>query len=137
MSGGKFDAWLWTAEQRRILIIALSCLTLFLAVRLYRNRQSVPDPLPAVGPRASEVQSQFDLNTIDAITLGAIPRLGEIKARAIVDYRTNFSAKHGGRRAFERMEDLYHVKGIGVGTVASLRQYLFITPATTRPTSRP
>jgi DNA uptake protein ComE-like DNA-binding protein len=97
---------------------------------LYRNGQTVPDTLPEQGPRAGEVMSQLDLNTADAASLSAIPRLGFAKAQAIAAYREQFLAAHPGQRAFERMDQLYHIKGIGPSTMELLKRYTFITPTT-------
>ena len=132
----RFESWGWTASQRGFLIVALSLLTAFVAFRLSRDRQFVPNPLPAVGPRASELDWKIDLNTADATTLAAVPRLGESKAKAIVDYRAQFESAHPGRRAYEHLEDLFHVKGIGGGTVMMLKPFVTIE-STTKPSPRP
>jgi competence protein ComEA len=102
-----------------------------------RDNQTVPAQLPDEGQRANEVMSQLDLNTADAASLSAIPRLGEVKAKAIVAYREQFIAAHPGQRAFEHMESLYRIKGIGPSTMELLRQYTYISVrATTKPISR-
>jgi hypothetical protein len=129
-----FDRHLWTQQQRGVLCVFLLLLSAFLAFRLLRDRQFVPQHLPDEGPRAQEVNSQLDLNTADAAQLSAIPRLGEVKAAAIVAYRENFLATHPGKRAFDELEDAYRIKGIGPSTMELLRQYAFVTPrATTKP----
>jgi competence protein ComEA len=121
--------WVWTGPQRRVLSVLLLILSLLVAVRLIRNGQTVPSQLPEQGPRAGEVMSQLDLNAADAASLSAIPRLGVAKAQAIVAYRQQFLAAHPGERAFERMDELYRIKGIGPSTMELLRQYTFISKA--------
>jgi competence protein ComEA len=128
------DRHLWTPQQRGVLCAILLMLSAVFAVRLIVNNQIVPERLADEGPRAGEVASQLDLNTADAAALSAIPRLGEVKAQAIVAYREKFVAANPGKRAFEEMETLYRVKGIGPSTMELLRQYTFISK---RPTTRP
>jgi len=117
----------WTRQQRMTLCVLILALAIITAYRLSRDNQTVPAQLPDQGPRANEVMSQLDLNTADAASLSAIPRLGEVKAKAIVTYREQFVAAHPGQRAFERMESLYRIKGIGPSTMDLLRQYTFIS----------
>jgi len=124
----------WTLEQRSVLSVLLVMLVVIFAIRLIREGQTIPAQLPEHGPRADEVMSQLDINTADAAALSAIPRLGEMKAKAIVAYREQFVASHPGQRAFDRMESLYRIKGIGPSTMDLLRQYTFISiPAATGP----
>ena len=124
---------LWTGQQRGVLCALLLILSLFFAVRLIRDSQIVPARFADEGARAHEVNSQLDLNTADAAALSAIPRLGDAKAQAIIAYRQQFVTAHPGQRAFERMEDLYRIKGVGPSTMELLRQYAYITkPAATR-----
>jgi hypothetical protein len=118
---------LWTRQQRGVLIGLLLVLSVVFAIRLIRNTQTVPQELPDAGPRAGEVMSQLDLNTADVASLSAIPRLGIARAQAIVAYREQFVAAHPGKRAFERMEALYRIKGIGPSTMDLLRQYTCIS----------
>ena len=130
------NRWGWTASQRCILITVLLILAAYLGLRLRHDQQFVPDPLPVQGPRAGELQWRIDLNTADASTLSAIPRLGEVKAKAIVDYRVAFEKTHPGRPTFDHLEDVLHVKGVGAGTVATLKPYVTIESSTS-PSSRP
>jgi hypothetical protein len=128
------DRHLWTRQQRGVLCAFLLILSALLAIRLLRNSQFVPEHLPDEGPRAQEVNSQLDLNTADAAALSAIPRLGEVKAAAIIAYRQHFVATHPGKRAFDELEDAYRIKGIGPSTMGLLREYAFVgKSATTTP----
>jgi hypothetical protein len=124
----------WPHGQRIILIVFLAAMVIYLTLRLHRDREIVPAVLPEQGPGAGELVDQFDLNTVDAATLSAIPQLGEKKARDIVAYRERFMSAHPRQRAFERLQDLYRIKGIGAATLGQLRPYVFIT---TRPATQP
>jgi len=129
----RLDRHVWTGPQRGVLCAIILTLSAVFAFRLILNNQIVPERLADQGPRAGEVASQLDLNTADAAALSAIPRLGEVKAEAIVAFREKFVAANPGKRAFEEMETLYRIKGIGPSTMELLRQYTFITKrATTR-----
>jgi hypothetical protein len=128
---GGLDRHLWTPQHRGVLCAILLMLSAVFAVRLIMNNQIVPERLADEGPRAGEVASQLDLNTADAAALSAIPRLGEVKAQAIVAWREKFVAANPGKRAFEEMETLYRVKGIGPSTMELLRQYTFISKRAT------
>src|SRR5207302_6512491 len=78
---------LWTASQRRALLVLLLVLGIVLAARRVRDRAELPDPPAAEGPRAAELADRIDPNTADWQTLAAIPTLGEKRARDIVRYR--------------------------------------------------
>ncbi len=59
-----------------------------------------------------------DLNRADAETIASqVKGIGEIKARAIVDYRK----QHG---PFESIDDLVKVRGIGAKTLDKIRPYV-------------
>ncbi len=124
---------MWTVKQRTTLIAILLALSLWLTYRLLHDSAVVPAGLPAESPRAGELLTQMDLNTVDAASLSAIPRLGEKKAKDIVDFRDKYIQEHG-RSPFERVEDVLQIKGIGVGTVGQIKPYVTVT---TRPATRP
>ena len=78
-----------------------------------------PDPRRTAG--ASE---KLDPNAARAASLRRLPNLGAVRARAIVAYR-----RRTGPRAFRSADDLASIRGIGPGTVESIRPYLrFPTP---------
>lgn len=67
---------------------------------------------------AQESQARVvNINTATAAELEAVPGIGPATARAIVEHRT----RHG---AFQRIEDLTAVSGIGPKTLEKLRPYL-------------
>ncbi|MBV8779880.1 MAG: helix-hairpin-helix domain-containing protein [Phycisphaerae bacterium] len=84
----------------------------------------MPAQLPILGPRAAEIEDQFDLNTATVNELSAIPRLGTIKAQAIVDYRqTMFRTEH---RGFLSVDELHRVKGFGPATLDLIRPFVYV-----------
>jgi competence protein ComEA len=61
-----------------------------------------------------------DLNTATAAELDALPGVGPVTAKAIVDYRTS-------KGKFSRTEDLLNVAGIGPAKLAALRDLVTVT----------
>ena len=114
---------IWTARQRPTLLGLCVALLAGLSVALWRQPVTLPDP-PGDGPRAAELAVRLDPNAADAAALSAVPGLGEARARAIVDYRTAYAARHGGRSPFRAARDLLAIKGVGVSTVENLEPYL-------------
>ncbi len=80
-----------------------------------RPRRTAP---AATAPDATP-QARMNLNTATASQLERLPRIGPRMAARIVAYR----AEHG---AFQRVEDLVRVRGIGPKTLARLSPYLFV-----------
>ena len=67
---------------------------------------------------ASAAQTRVNINLADAHTLSSqLNGIGPAKAQAIVDYRT----AHG---AFQSVDELIEVKGIGTATLERLRPQL-------------
>ncbi len=60
-----------------------------------------------------------DINTADATALQTLPGIGESKAAAIIQYRT----EHG---PFKSVEELDNVSGIGESTMASIRDLVTV-----------
>ncbi len=58
-----------------------------------------------------------NINTADQKTLETLPKIGPSKAQAIIDYRED----HG---AFQAIEDLGKVKGIGPKTLEQLKELI-------------
>ena len=126
---------LWTARQRRAILILLAAVLLYLTVRLIRNPVYVSDPQPRDGPRAAELADRIDPNTADVAMLAALPMIGQRRAEDIVAYREQFAAQNPGKPAFTRVEDLLRIRGFGTAMIEHLRPYLIFpraSPATTR-----
>ena len=73
--------------------------------------------LCGIAPRA--FAGGIDINTADASALESLPGIGESKAAAIIQYRTD----HG---PFKTVDELDHVSGIGPSTLASIRDLVSI-----------
>jgi hypothetical protein len=117
----------WSLQQRRALVFIFAGVVVYLSYLLIRDRQYVPDPMPAESPLASALADRVDPNVADVVTLTALPNLGEKAATAIVEYRER------GAVAFKSGADLLKVRGIGVATVNNLRPYLLFPNPTTQP----
>jgi len=74
--------------------------------------------------------SPVDVNTASAAELTSIKGIGPAKAQAIIDYRE----AHG---AFQSVDDLKMVRGIGDKMLDSLRPHLVANQATATDTAKP
>ena len=73
-------------------------------------------------PREGEEQSpqKIDINRAEPWLLEALPGIGETRAQAIVDYRSE-------NGPFKRIEDLLKVSGIGEGTFDKIKDYITVS----------
>lgn len=125
----------YTSGQRQILILILCLMLIYVVARWINNPTYISDPQPSEGARASELADRIDPEYADWQTLAILPGIGQAKANLIVAKRQERQEASPGKRAFERPEDLYTVKGIGVSTVERIKPYLiFSTNPTTRST---
>lgn len=63
----------------------------------------------------------IDINSADSAALETLPGIGESKAAAIIQYRTD----HG---PFKSVDELDNVSGIGPSTLASIRELVTVGP---------
>lgn len=130
----------WTEPQRRVLIVLVCALTVFLGARYACNRMYVGDPQPERPPRYDELADRIDPNTADWQTLAALPGLGEKRAKDIVEFRERkrTEARDPDLTVFQTDNDLLRIRGIGVATVESIRPFLlFPGPVTRRSDTAP
>jgi hypothetical protein len=125
-------AWLWTRRQRWVLAIAVLVLAGVLAFRATRNPARVNDPA-GEGSLAGELASRIDPNSADWPAWVALPLIGEKRAKEIVAFRQAWVAEHPGKLAFEKLEDLMRVKGIGKETIKTLAPFLVFPRAEEQP----
>jgi hypothetical protein len=115
---------IWTPSQRRVLLVLIGLLAIYLSIRHMLSPMYVGDPPPAEPARLNDLPSGIDLNASDESTLAALPIIGPSRARDIIEFRNDFAQSNPLRIPFQKPEDLMRVKGIGEATVDSLRPYL-------------
>ena len=80
-------------------------------------------PAPPASPGAPSIGATpgatVDLNSADQATLETIPDVGPVTAQAIITYRTEVGA-------FESIEQLLEVSGIGPATLETMRPYVTV-----------
>jgi competence protein ComEA len=113
---------LWDAPARRALL-RLGCAALAgLGLALSRLGPG-PGPVVAAASRrhdaALERARRVDVNAADAATLERLPGIGPSLARRIVDERQR-------RGPFASSEDLARVRGIGMGTIEAIQDYVAV-----------
>ncbi|GIW76906.1 MAG: hypothetical protein KatS3mg104_1969 [Phycisphaerae bacterium] len=124
----------YTPGQRRVLIVLLGIMSVYVISRRISNPVSVSDPQPSEGVRAFELADRIDPEYADWQTLAILPGIGETRAKMIVSKRTELQNAKPNRRAFTRAEDLYLIKGIGPATLERIQPYLiFPSDPTTMP----
>lgn len=121
---GKHSPWVWTASQRRAILILLLIFGSVLTYRYFTNSQYVPETFEVDGSRHADLLSQVDPNTADWQTLAAIPNLGEKRAKAIVAFREKQSPTVPDGIVFKSVDDLRKIRGIGPATAQNLKPYL-------------
>ncbi|GAG56843.1 unnamed protein product [marine sediment metagenome] len=70
------------------------------------------------------LESQINPNDVPMASLVRLPGIGITRAGAIVAYRENLAGQEGERRAFETIDDLQKVKGIGPKTAENIKDWL-------------
>ena len=114
----------WTLRQRLALSLLILLILTYLFILHVSHPSRITTPQPYEGPRASELRDQLDPNTATAEDLSALPNLGPAMARRIVEDREQFQKSHPNEPAYEKIEDLQRIKGIGPATLENLRPYL-------------
>jgi len=89
------------------------------AIRADRSPVSDVDDL-----ERSELVTKIDPNEASAAELGVLPGIGEALASRIVELRAHRRGVEGADRAFQCIEDLRAVRGIGPKSIEKLRPFL-------------
>jgi len=76
--------------------------------------------------QSCEIRLDEKINPNDAplVSLVRLPGIGISRAGAIVAYRENFAGQNNGTPAFQTIDDLQKVKGIGPKTAQNIDQLL-------------
>ncbi len=77
-----------------------------------------------INDKETQLDNQINPNTAALESLVRLPNIGISKAQAIISYRENYAEKNNGQSAFETLNDLQNVKGIGPTTAQNLSQLL-------------
>jgi competence ComEA-like helix-hairpin-helix protein len=90
-----------------------------------------PDSSAAAGPASRRLDdaAPIDLNAADAATLDRLPGVGPVLAARIVEHRTTLGA-------FERVEDLRAVRGIGPRLLERIRPHVVVRALASARTGR-
>ncbi len=78
----------------------------------------------AAGNNEIELESRINPNNASAASLVRLSDIGMLRAGAIVAYRQKFYEADGKNRAFQDINDLQKVKGIGPKTVQNISEWL-------------
>ena len=107
--------WL-NPNDRLILLIGFAALAGVLGLH-YALRTGLGRPGPEFTPGLRLETHRVDINRAEWWELQALSRIGEIRAKDIVNYRR-------ANGTFKTVDDLMNVRGIGPKTVDRLRPYL-------------
>lgn len=75
-------------------------------------------------PRQIQLEDRINPNDAPASSLLRLPDIGLARAEAIVAYRENLGEKEGNGPAFQDVNDLQKVRGIGPRTAQDICQWL-------------
>ena len=82
------------------------------------------------GPLGSQREVAFDLdsrinpNFASVASLARLPGIGRVRADAIVTYRESLRENAAEEKAFEQLNDLQKVRGIGPKTVENMAKWV-------------
>ena len=76
----------------------------------------------SAGVFSFQFKTRLNPNTASVVSLARLPKIGPIKAQAIVDYRKNAAGRN--ERVFICCQDMQKVKGVGTKTTESICKWL-------------
>lgn len=77
-----------------------------------------------IDSRQAQSIARINPNTASVSSLARLPGVGMTRARAIADFRGRVKTPQGRGTAFQCVEDLAQVKGIGPATIETMRPWL-------------
>jgi competence ComEA-like helix-hairpin-helix protein len=72
----------------------------------------------------NQLNNRINPNNATVASMARLPGIGAAKAEAIVTYRNNFHGTNGEIRAFQNLNDLQKVNGIGPKTSQNIGEWL-------------
>jgi hypothetical protein len=114
----------WTPRQRLALSLFILLILAYLLILYLSHPSRISTPQPLEGPRANELNDKLDPNTAPLEDLSALPNLGPAMARRMIEDREQFQKTHPNQPAYNKLEDLLRIKGIGPAALENLRPYL-------------
>lgn len=112
---------LWRRDDRVALTVLLGAWCIWLGWAAAGRSQAIGATLRVHPGKIDLVREKIDPNTATADSLRRLPLIGPEKANAIVEHRK--APGRAGRRAFEYLEDLANVPGIGPGILRRAGKY--------------
>ncbi len=112
--------------KKQLIVIYFLTTTLFIGtlVKVGRDRHWwLPGTEIVSELKPEDIKVKLDINSAPWYELVLLPKLGEVKAKAIVAYRE----KHGD---FKTLDELSNVKGIGASIIEAIRDHIKIGSGT-------
>lgn len=116
----------WLREDLVGLTVLLCAWGVYLGLRAARSGETIGRSPAVHADKVALVREKIDPNTATVASMRRLPLIGAERAEAIVEYRQ--AVRPPGRRAFEHLEDLAGVPGIGPGVLRRAGQHLSLTP---------
>lgn len=106
-------------SRKEFLVLCILFSTLFAGILLkyFLDSHIGSEDIKILRQDPQEIRLQLDVNSAEWYELVALPKIGEKKAKAIVEYRQKYGP-------FSSPEDLLKVKGISPEVLEEIRGYL-------------
>ncbi|MCF6153838.1 MAG: helix-hairpin-helix domain-containing protein [Candidatus Brocadia sp.] len=117
----------FSPTKKQLIVIYFLATTLFIGtiIKIGMDRHWwLPETEVVSNLKPEDIKVKLDVNNAPWYELVLLPKLGEVKAKAIVAYRE----KHGN---FKTLDELSNVKGIGTSIIEAIRDHIKIGSDTT------
>ena len=112
----------FSPTKRQLIVIYFLATTLFIGTIIKVGMDYhwwLPETEIVSNLKPEDIQVKLDINKVPWYELVLLPKLGEVKAKAIVAYRE----KHG---YFKTLDELSKVNGIGTSIIEAIRDHIKI-----------
>ncbi len=107
-----------TSNEQKVVFFLLTIGFLGLSYSFLRKNLSENEDVDVLNSIITSTQRvRYDINTVNEDELKTIPGIGNVRARAIIEYRNNEKPI--------AVEDLVSIKGIGPKTVDIMKEYFY------------